>query len=37
MVGEIVDLIVFLASPRSAYTSGVVFTVDGGLSARHAP
>ncbi len=36
-VGEIVDLIVFLASPRSAYTSGVVFTVDGGLSSRHAP
>ena len=36
-VEEIADLIVFLASPRSAYTSGVVFTVDGGLSARHAP
>ena len=35
-VQEIVDLFVFLASPRSAYTSGVVFTVDGGLSARHA-
>ena len=36
-VGEVADLIVFLASPRSAYTSGAVFTVDGGLSARHAP
>ncbi len=35
-VEEIADLIVYLASPRSAYTSGVVFTVDGGLSARHA-
>jgi NAD(P)-dependent dehydrogenase (short-subunit alcohol dehydrogenase family) len=32
---EIADLAVFLASDRSAYTSGVVFTVDGGLSARH--
>ena len=36
-VREIADLFVFLASRRSAYTSGVVFTVDGGLSARHAP
>ncbi len=36
-VREIADLFVFLASPRSAYTSGVVFPVDGGLSARHAP
>lgn len=36
-VKEIADLFVFLASPRSAYTTGVVFTVDGGLSARHAP
>lgn len=36
-VREVADLFVFLASPRSAYTSGVVFTVDGGLSARHAP
>jgi NAD(P)-dependent dehydrogenase (short-subunit alcohol dehydrogenase family) len=32
---EIADLMVFLASPRSGYTSGVVFTVDGGLSARN--
>jgi NAD(P)-dependent dehydrogenase (short-subunit alcohol dehydrogenase family) len=30
---EVADLIVFLASERSAYTSGAVFTVDGGLSA----
>jgi NAD(P)-dependent dehydrogenase (short-subunit alcohol dehydrogenase family) len=30
---EIADLIAFLASDRSAYTSGVIFTVDGGLSA----
>ena len=36
-VGEIADLFLFLASPRSAYTTGVVFTVDGGLSARHTP
>lgn len=32
---EIADLIVFLASQRSGYTSGVVFTVDGGISARN--
>jgi len=31
---EIADLALFLASDRSAYTSGVVFTVDGGLGAR---
>ena len=31
---EIADLMVFLASERSGYTSGVVFTVDGGISAR---
>ncbi len=31
---EIADLMAFLASDRSAYTSGVVFTVDGGSSAR---
>ncbi len=35
-VEEVADLIVFLASPRSSYTSGSVFTVDGGLSSRHA-
>jgi hypothetical protein len=32
---EIADLAVFLASDRSAYTSGVVFSVDGGQAARH--
>ena len=32
---EIADLMVFLASERSGYTSGVVFTVDGGISARN--
>jgi NAD(P)-dependent dehydrogenase (short-subunit alcohol dehydrogenase family) len=31
---EIADLMAYLASDRSAYTSGAVFTVDGGLSAR---
>ncbi|HXQ09886.1 MAG TPA: SDR family oxidoreductase [Caulobacteraceae bacterium] len=31
---EIADLIAFLASERSGYTSGVVFTVDGGIVAR---
>ncbi|MET8146648.1 SDR family oxidoreductase [Sphaerisporangium sp. NPDC005288] len=30
---EIADLIAFVASPRSAYTSGAIFTVDGGISA----
>jgi hypothetical protein len=34
MPREIADLMAYLASDRSAYTSGVVFTVDGGLSAR---
>jgi NAD(P)-dependent dehydrogenase (short-subunit alcohol dehydrogenase family) len=31
---EIADMIAFLASDRSAYTSGAIVTVDGGLSAR---
>jgi NAD(P)-dependent dehydrogenase (short-subunit alcohol dehydrogenase family) len=30
-VHEITDLIVFLASYRSGYTSGAIFTVDGGI------
>jgi NAD(P)-dependent dehydrogenase (short-subunit alcohol dehydrogenase family) len=34
-VREITDLIAFLASPRSGYTTGTVFTVDGGIAARH--
>lgn len=33
-VHEVTDLIVFLASFRSGYTSGVVYTVDGGISSR---
>jgi NAD(P)-dependent dehydrogenase (short-subunit alcohol dehydrogenase family) len=32
---EIADLMLFLASERSAYTTGVIFTVDGGISARN--
>ncbi|MCW0183146.1 MAG: SDR family oxidoreductase [Zavarzinia sp.] len=31
---EIVDLMLFLASDRSGYTSGAIFTVDGGITAR---
>jgi NAD(P)-dependent dehydrogenase (short-subunit alcohol dehydrogenase family) len=30
---EIADLMAFLASDRSGYTSGVIYTVDGGISA----
>lgn len=33
-VSEITDLIIFLASPRSGYTSGAIFTVDGGITSR---
>jgi NAD(P)-dependent dehydrogenase (short-subunit alcohol dehydrogenase family) len=31
---EVADLIVFLASPRAAYISGTVVTIDGGLASR---
>jgi NAD(P)-dependent dehydrogenase (short-subunit alcohol dehydrogenase family) len=33
-VEEIADIFPFLASPRSGYTSGAIFTIDGGLTAR---
>lgn len=33
-VAEVADLFVYLASPRSSYTSGTIVTVDGGISAK---
>ncbi|UWU25497.1 SDR family oxidoreductase (plasmid) [Rhizobium sp. CB3060] len=33
-MSEVVDLIVFLASKRSGYTSGTILTVDGGIASR---
>jgi len=33
-MGEVTDLIVFLASERSGYTTGAIFTVDGGITSR---
>lgn len=33
-VREIADLMAFLASDRSGYTTGAIFTVDGGIAAR---
>jgi NAD(P)-dependent dehydrogenase (short-subunit alcohol dehydrogenase family) len=33
-VNEIADTILFLASDRSAYTSGAIVTIDGGISSR---
>ncbi len=33
-VQEVADLFVFLASPRSAYTSGAIFTIDGGITSN---
>jgi len=35
-VREVADLCVYLASDRSSYTSGVIYTVDGGLTSRRA-
>ena len=32
--GEIASAVAFLASERSAYTSGCILTIDGGLAAR---
>ncbi|KCV62072.1 hypothetical protein L493_0355 [Bordetella bronchiseptica 99-R-0433] len=33
-VREAADLFRFLASPRSAYTAGVIVTVDGGMTSN---
>ena len=33
-VQEVTDLFLFLASPRSGYTSGTVVTIDGGIASR---
>jgi len=33
-VAEVADLFVFLASDRSAYSSGAIFTVDGGITSK---
>lgn len=33
-VAEVADLFVYLASPRSSYTSGTVVTVDGGITSK---
>jgi NAD(P)-dependent dehydrogenase (short-subunit alcohol dehydrogenase family) len=33
-IHEITDLFLFLASFRSGYTSGAIFTVDGGIASR---
>lgn len=33
-VREVADLFVFLASPRSGYTSGTIVTVDAGITSR---
>ena len=32
--GEVADLMVFLASPRAAYISGTIITIDGGIASR---
>ena len=31
---EVADLMLFLASPRAAYVTGTVVTIDGGIAAR---
>lgn len=33
-VEEVADLFVYLASPRSSYTSGTIVTIDGGISSK---
>ena len=33
-VREVADLFIFLASPRSGYTSGTIVTIDGGIASR---
>jgi len=33
-VEEVADLFVYLASPRSAYTTGTIVTVDGGITSK---
>ena len=33
-IAEIADLTAFLASDRSAYTTGTIFSVDGGIASR---
>lgn len=33
-VAEVADLFVYLASPRSSYTSGTIVTVDGGITSK---
>lgn len=32
--GEVADLMVFLSSPRAAYISGTIITIDGGIASR---
>jgi len=33
--GEVGDLVTFLASDRASYISGVIYSIDGGVAARH--
>src|SRR5690606_14949864 len=33
-VEEVADMFVYLASPRSSYTSGTIVTIDGGISSK---